>query len=137
MQRKIIVIGSGLLLGLIIGFYLGWVVLPVELVDVTPADLETEFQDDYLRLIASTYAAEQNIDQASSRIGSLGRADWPDWLLQETIDQILIDPAGSETVHMVNLSRAMGIDSPAFDQVVSPVSLDEPTLLPTPTQVSQ
>lgn len=137
MQRKIIVIGSGLLLGLIIGFYLGWVVLPVELVDVTPADLETEFQDDYLRLIASTYAAEQNIDQASSRIGSLGRADWPDWLLQETIDQILIDPAGLETVHMVNLSRAMGIDSPAFDQVVSPVSLDEPTLLPTPTQVSQ
>ncbi len=137
MQRKIIVIGSGLLLGLIIGFYLGWVVLPVELVDVTPADLETEFQDDYLRLIASTFAAEQNIDQAAARIGSLGRADWPDWLLQETIDQILIDPTGAETVHMVNLSRAMGLDSPAFDQVVGPIEVAEPTLIPTPTQVSQ
>lgn len=130
-------IGSGLLLGLIIGFYLGWVVLPVELVDVTPADLETEFQDDYLRLIASTYAAEQNIDQAASRIGSLGRADWPDWLLQETIDQILINPVGAETIHMVNLSRAMGVDSPAFDQVVAPTEPDESTPLPTPTQVSQ
>lgn len=137
MQRRIIVIGSGLLLGLIIGFYLGWVVLPVELVDVTPADLETEFQDDYLRLIASTYAAEQNIDQAASRIGSLGRADWPDWLLQETIDQILINPVGAETIHMVNLSRAMGVDSPAFDQVVAPTEPDESTPLPTPTQVSQ
>lgn len=137
MQRTVLVIGSALLLGLIIGFYLGWVVLPVELVDVTPADLETEYQDDYLLLIASTYAAEQNIDQAAARIGSLGRTDWPDWLLQETIDQILINPTGPETIHMVNLSRAMGVDSPAFDQVVAPVALDEPTLLPTPTQVSQ
>lgn len=137
MQRRIIVIGSGLLFGLLIGFYLGWVVLPVELVDVTPANLEAEFQDDYLRLIASTYEAEQNIDLAANRIGTLGRADWPDWLLQETIDQILADPTGIETIHMVNLSRAMGLNSPAFDQV-SPSSVDsfqQPSLQPTPTEV--
>ena len=109
-----------MLLGLAIGFYLGWVVLPVELVDVTPADLEAEFQEDYLQLIASTYAAEQNLDQAAARIGSLGRPDWPDWLLQETIDRILADPTAAETAHMVILARAMGLESPAFDQVIVP-----------------
>ena len=109
-----------MLLGLAIGFYLGWVVLPVELVDVTPADLEAEFQEDYLQLIASTYAAEQNLDQAAARIGSLGRSDWPDWLLQETIDRILADPTAAETAHMVILARAMGLESPAFDQVIVP-----------------
>ena len=137
MQRNLLVIGSGLLLGLFIGFYLGWIVLPVELIDVTPADLEPNYQADYLRLIASTYASEQNLDQAAERIGSLGRSDWPNWLLQETIDQILASPTGTETVQMVNLSRAMGFNSPAFDQVVAPATLAEPATIPTPTQVSQ
>ena len=126
MQRRLTVAGLALFFGLAIGFYLGWVVLPVELVDVTPADLEVEFQEDYLQLIASTYAAEQNLDQAAARIGSLGRSDWPDWLLQETIDQILADPAAAETIHMVILSQAMGIESPAFDQVVVPNRSAEP-----------
>ena len=118
MQRNLIVIGFGLLIGAVIGFYLGWFVLPAELVEVTPADLETEFQDDYLRLIASTYAADQDLDEAADRLGSLGREDWPQWLLAETVDQMLSQPNSAETDHMVQLSIDLGIESPAFNQYV-------------------
>ena len=122
MRRSIIISALGLVLGLIIGFYLGWVVLPVELIDVAPADLEPTLQDDYLQLIADAYAVEQDIDAAAARIGSLGREDWGPWLLQETVDQILLDPTNIETVNMVQLARAFGLNSPAFDQVVAEVA---------------
>lgn len=118
MQRNLIVIGFGLLIGAVIGFYLGWFVLPAELVEVTPADLEAEFQADYLRLISSTYAADQNLDEAADRLGSLGRQDWDEWLLAETVDQLLTEPNSAETEHMVRLSIALGIESPAFNQYV-------------------
>ena len=115
MQRNLIVIGFGLLIGAVIGFYMGWFVLPAELVEVTPADLESEYQADHLRLIASTYAADQNLDEAAERLGSLGRQDWPEWLLAETVDQLLTKPVSAETEHMVRLSMALGIESPAFN----------------------
>ena len=89
MQRNLIVLGFGLFVGLAFGFYIGWVALPAELVDVSPADLETEFQADYLRLIASTYAADQDLNQAAERIGSLGRQDWPQWLQEEAVAQVI------------------------------------------------
>ena len=118
MQRNLIVLGFGLFVGLALGFYIGWVALPAELVDVSPADLETEFQADYLRLIASTYAADQDLNQAAERIGSLGRQDWPQWLQEETVAQVINDPTGAETAHMVALARAMGIENAAFDQAI-------------------
>ncbi len=126
MQRNLIVLGFGLLVGAAIGFYMGWFVLPAELVDVSPADLETEFQADYLRLIASTYAADQDLNAAASRIGSLGRQDWPQWLREEAVNQVIGDPTGIETAHMVGLARAMGIESPAFDQAIPPTPTAEP-----------
>lgn len=130
MQRNLIVLGFGLLVGAAIGFYLGWFVLPAELVDVSPADLETEFQADYLRLIASTYAADQDLNAAAARIGSLGRQDWPQWLREEAVNQVIGDPTGIETAHMVELARAMGIESPAFDQAIPPAPAAEPEVSP-------
>ena len=126
MQRNLIVLGFGLFVGLALGFYIGWVALPAELVDVSPADLETEFQADYLRLIASTYAADQDLNQAAERIGSLGRQDWPQWLQEETVAQVINDPTGAETAHMVALARAMGIENAAFDQAIPPTPAAEP-----------
>lgn len=122
MQRSLIISVLGLAIGLGIGFYLGWVVLPVELIDVAPADLEPTLQDDYLQLIADTYAVEQDIDLAAARIGSLGREDWGTWLLQETVDQILLNPTAVQTVNMVQLARAFGLNSPAFNQVAPEIT---------------
>ncbi|MEM9774796.1 MAG: hypothetical protein AAF902_09465, partial [Chloroflexota bacterium] len=121
MRRSFIISFLGLVLGLAVGFYLGWVVLPVELIDVAPADLEPTLQDDHLQLIADAYAIEQDIDAAAARIGSLGREDWGPWLLQETVDQILLNPTDIQTVNMVQLARAFGLNSPAFDQVAPEV----------------
>jgi len=126
MQRSLVTLLIGAVLGIILGFYIGWFALPAELIDVSPADLEAEFQSDYLRLIASTYAADQNLEEAATRIGSLGQENWPDWLREETVNQIITNPNDAETRHMIELARALGLDSPAFDQVVP----TEPTLEP-------
>ncbi len=113
-KRALLVFLTGLLFGGLVGVYLGWVAFPVRLVDVVPADLEEPLQDDYLRLIAATYAVDGNVAQAQNRVVSLGKGDWRAWLLAETIDAILRDPAGRDTRRLVALAAALGLESPAF-----------------------
>lgn len=114
-KRALLIFVAGLVLGAVAGFYLGWVAFPVELVDVVPADLEEPYQQDYLQLIAVTYRSDGNLALARNRISSLGKPDWRAWLLEETVDEILTNPAGVETRQLVELAAGMGLESPAFD----------------------
>lgn len=114
-RRALVVLLSGLLLGGVLGLFLGWVAFPVRLVDVIPADLEPEYQADYLDLIAATYVTDGNLAMARNRISSLGQDDWRAWLLAETVNAILREPAAPDTARLVALAAALGLESPAFD----------------------
>lgn len=59
----------GLLIGLTI---LGWLVFPVRWVNAGFADLHPDFQQEYVRIVASAYAADFNDDLAARRIAALG-----------------------------------------------------------------
>ncbi len=113
-KRALLVFLAGIVLGAGLGLYLGWVAVPVRLVDVVPGDLEAPYQEDYLRLIAATYQMDGNQALAQSRVLSLNRSDWRGWILQEAVDAVLTDPAGLETRQLVLLADALGIESPAF-----------------------
>lgn len=115
MRRSPLAILIGFLGGLALGFYLGWFVFPVQLINVVPGDLDDSYQADYLYLTAATYASDQNIALAQQRISSLNQPDWQSWLLEQTIDAILAAPSAPETIDLVQLAVALGIDSPAFE----------------------
>ncbi|MEM7800372.1 MAG: hypothetical protein AAF633_14350 [Chloroflexota bacterium] len=126
MNRSLALLIFGLIFGALVGLYLGWVVFPLELTDVSPVDLSSEEQNSYLRLIASTYVAEGDLEAAQLRIGTLGNADWPNWLTDETINAILDDPSSEEALHLVTLSEALGLSNPNFDIVRESVNQSEP-----------
>ena len=66
----------GVVVGMLAGLIYGWVVQPVRLVDTSPASLRTDFQDDYVALIAAAYAVTRDLPRAQARLALLpGAAD--------------------------------------------------------------
>lgn len=66
--RFFIAIGLGVALGLIYG----WLINPVEFVDVTPGTLRVDYKSDYVLMVAEAYRAEQDAAMAARRLSVLG-----------------------------------------------------------------
>jgi hypothetical protein len=71
--RAILLIGLlGIGMGLGAGFLLGRYVWPVRYVDVAPVDLRSEWQAEYVRMVALAYIREQDPTLARARLALLG-----------------------------------------------------------------
>jgi hypothetical protein len=62
------------LLGLAVGLLYGWVINPVEYIDTTPARLRSDYQTDYVLMVAEAYQAEGDLDLAARRLAVLGES---------------------------------------------------------------
>lgn len=67
----IAVIALGLIGGLLIGLWVGWIAQPVQITNVDVADLKSSSQDEYIVLTASDYAFDQNLQSAKDRLAQL------------------------------------------------------------------
>lgn len=114
MKRTIIMLLLGLAVGAGLGLYIGWVVAPTELTDVSPAALDETAQQDYLQLVAAAYWRDDNLAAARQRLGSLGRTDLLDWLRATAVDAILRGEEEPKIRQLVYLASSLGLDSPAF-----------------------
>ena len=62
------------ILGAAVGMFYGWVVNPVEYVDIAPASLRVDYKTDYVLMIAEAYQAEHDLGLAVRRLAVLGSA---------------------------------------------------------------
>lgn len=62
----------GLVIGVALGLWGGWVLWPVEYANITPDLLGADHQVDYVLMIAATYEADGDLDAALSRLARLG-----------------------------------------------------------------
>lgn len=69
---KIITILIALAAGIALGLVYGWVIEPVEYVDVTPALLREDFRVDFVLMTAEAYRSDFDADAAARRIALLG-----------------------------------------------------------------
>ena len=60
------------LLGVGVGLAYGWLINPVKYVDTTPAKLRSDYQTDYILMVAEAYQAEGDLDLAARRLAVLG-----------------------------------------------------------------
>jgi hypothetical protein len=107
-------LGSGVILGLGLGLFLGWVAWPTEFTEADPTVLEDSFQRDYALMIAAAYWQDQDLGLARRRLGSLGKEDVQAWFLSVTVDHILEDrdPEGSR--FLARLAADMDLSSPVM-----------------------
>ncbi len=63
-----------LILGLAAGLVYGWVISPVEYIDTTPDTLRADYRADYVLMVAESFHADQDLEQAARRLSGLGQA---------------------------------------------------------------
>ncbi|MCI0478462.1 MAG: hypothetical protein L0Y55_19645, partial [Anaerolineales bacterium] len=64
-----------LLAGIGLGLVVAWYILPVSYTDALPYDLSARDKDDYLRMIAASYALDTNFTLANQRLDYLQLSD--------------------------------------------------------------
>ena len=63
-----------LFLGSASGLFYGWVVNPVEYVDISPVSLRVDYKTDYVLMVAEAYQADHDMGLAVRRLARLGSA---------------------------------------------------------------
>lgn len=71
-MRRWILFFIVVLLGITVGLLYGWVINPVKYVDTTPANLRSDYQTDFVLMVAEAYQAEGDLDLAARRLALLG-----------------------------------------------------------------
>lgn len=69
-----------MLAGLGVGLLFGWVISPVEYKDTNPSTLRSDYQTDYVLMVAEVYNSSKDLDQALRQLALLG-SDPPDQIL--------------------------------------------------------
>ncbi len=107
------IVGLGLVVGSLLGLYLGWVAWPTEFTDANPAVLSEAYKQDYVRMIATVYRADSDLAAARQRVRTLGE-DGQEFLYSFVLDQILQGEQGSDVRALAQLAHDLGLESPAL-----------------------
>ena len=61
-------------LGAAAGLFYGWVVNPVEYVDISPQSLRVDYKSDFVLMVAESYQVDHDLGLAVSRLALLGNS---------------------------------------------------------------
>lgn len=108
----------GLIIGVGLGFFIGWGLWPVQYYDTTPTQLRADYQDEYLRLVALAYHSERDLSQARARLRALGdTGQFP--MLTARIEAWMASGTSPEILQLsIELAHDLGVDTPAMRDYV-------------------
>jgi len=97
---------TGLLLGIGLGLAFAWLVKPIELQDVHPNSLQTQYKDQYRELAALAFVSNGDLVRAKARLGLLGDDD-PQRSVQEHLGRLAGQGETSEVTALRLLLAAL------------------------------
>jgi len=98
---------TGLVIGLGLGLFYGWVISPVEYTDTAPSSLLPEIKDQYRSMIALAFQADGNIGRAQVRMALIKDAD-PVRALANQSEQVVAEGGSvAEGVALQKLALAL------------------------------
>lgn len=108
MLRFFISLLIGLVLGGLIGLYLGWVQFPVQFVNSPASSLSERAKDDYMVMVAAGYLQDSDLGGAVERLRLLGIPNIPAYVQQVTERYISNSRDVNDISYLVALAEAMG-----------------------------
>lgn len=115
MLRFLLSLAVGLLLGLGIGLYLGWVQFPVEYINSPARDLAPRYKDEYIVMIATGYLADQDLQAAVDRLRLIGLENIPQ-AVQDTAERFITTSREIQDIRvLVGLAGALDRLTPIME----------------------
>ncbi|MCA9932036.1 MAG: hypothetical protein KC419_26305 [Anaerolineales bacterium] len=111
--RILLFIVIGLAVGIGAGLTIGWVVWPTEFTDANPSVLQAAYRRDYVQMIADTYALDNDLAAAQSRLRDV-EEDETAVLLDALTDKVLANADEAEIRRLVQLAIDLDISSPVM-----------------------
>ena len=109
----------GLVIGILLGVFYGWIINPVEWTDASVEDLRYDLQEEYMRMAIDSYQVNQNADLATKRYQDVG----------ENAEAILMDitanPEYQSPESITAYQAAVGVVPGAVTP--TPIPSEEPT----------
>ncbi len=129
---------AAFVLGVAVGLYYSWVFQPVKYVDTAPSSLRRDFQEDYLTLIASAFAASGDSLRAKARLALLPDPDPAQSLAALAQRRLAEGYPQSEVLAMAELAEALRPGPATREQVPTPASpIVEITAFPSPSATTR
>jgi hypothetical protein len=104
----------GLLCGIGLGLWYGWMVDPVEYTDTDIAYLQPVYRDDLLVMIGEAYALDGNLDVARARLALLSLPDPANAVADVAERAIAENKPLAEVRALVQLATRLGVERDAF-----------------------
>jgi len=127
---------TGLVLGLTLGLFYSWVIDPVQLINTYPSLLRTDYRRDWVQLVALSYIADGNLEQAHARLANLEPDDIA-IAMGTLIEEYAADGRPADVMRgLTSLAQSLNVYTPAMlvyapKETVMPAS--QPTPVPTKT----
>ncbi len=91
-----------ILLGAAAGLFYGWVVNPVEYVDIAPGSLRTDYKADYVLMVAESYQVDHDVGLAVRRLARLGSSA-PKDIVSDAVDYALQHQYAPQDMALIQL----------------------------------
>jgi hypothetical protein len=112
LPRWITQVGLGVLVGLALGFAIGWWLWPVQYTNTSPGALRRDYRDDYVLMVATAYElGDGDVEQAERRLGLLNAQEPPAPLVELTAKLIETGGSSADITRLINLAQALDVAS--------------------------
>jgi hypothetical protein len=119
----------GMLCGLLFGLAIGYL-WPVHYTDVDFSDLQAEYREDYILMVADAFALDGDVEKARERLDRLNVPN-PEQLVSDQADRYREEGQDPEVIErLVRLADALGVSTESMLLQIGAITL---TATPTPT----
>ena len=125
MIRFVVSLAIGLIVGLGIGVYVGWVQFPVTFVNSPAPDLAQRYKDEYTVMIASGYRADNDLQGVIERLRVLGVENVAQYVQDSAERYITTSQDIADIQALVNLAVAFDRLTPMMEPYRQ-ISITEP-----------
>lgn len=121
MLRFIRSLTLGLLIGALVGLYLGWFQFPADTRSSRLSDLSQTYRDEYTVMVAAGYAVDADVSAAFIRLSRLGVDDVPEHIRQTAHRIIHNSSRGLDDIRLlVQLAHGLGQITPTMQPFLDP-----------------
>jgi len=114
LERKGVLAGAAVVLGILLGLVYAWGIQPVKWEDATPSLLRADLRVDYLRMAIDSYSVNRDVDLAIARFEALGAAG------PETLQTIESSPEEVGATSVQNFKSVVEIFEPGVSATSRP-----------------